>query len=52
MDLTMPTEWERSIRERLMAGDCRALEELYDQFSAFVGLRYDFLTGPEAQQPP
>ena len=36
MDLTMPTEWERSIRERLIAGDCRALEELYDQFGAFV----------------
>src|SRR6478736_5826077 len=36
MDLTMPTEWERSIRERLVAGDCRALEELYDQFGAFV----------------
>ena len=36
MDLTMPTEWERSLRERLIAGDCRALEELYDQFGAFV----------------
>ncbi len=36
MDLTVPTEWERSIRDRLVAGDGRALEELYDQFGAFV----------------
>lgn len=36
MDLTMPTEWERSIRSRLVEGDCHALEELYDQFGAFV----------------
>ena len=31
-----PSQWERTTRDRLMAGDEGALNEIYDQFSSFV----------------
>ena len=31
-----PSQWERSTRDRLVAGDEGALNEIYDQFSSFV----------------
>jgi RNA polymerase sigma factor (sigma-70 family) len=34
--LRMRTDWEKTLRERLIDGDETALEELYDQFSPLV----------------
>jgi RNA polymerase sigma factor (sigma-70 family) len=34
--VTRTTEWERAVRERLVAGDDDALGECYDQYSSFV----------------
>ena len=31
-----PSQWERTTRDRLIAGDEGALNEIYDQFSSFV----------------
>lgn len=31
-----PSQWERTTRDRLIAGDDGALNEIYDQFSSFV----------------
>jgi RNA polymerase sigma factor (sigma-70 family) len=31
-----PSQWERTTRDRLIAGEERALNEIYDQFSSFV----------------
>ena len=31
-----PSQWERTTRERLVAGEEGALDEIYDQFSSFV----------------
>lgn len=31
-----PSQWERTTRDRLIAGDAGALNEIYDQFSSFV----------------
>ena len=36
METQFATDWERTIRERLMAADDDALGELYDQFGGFV----------------
>ena len=36
METQFATDWERAIRERLMAADDDALGELYDQFGGFV----------------
>ncbi|HEY7136006.1 MAG TPA: sigma-70 family RNA polymerase sigma factor [Acidimicrobiia bacterium] len=34
--VTRTTEWERAVRERLVAGEDAALGECYDQYSSFV----------------
>ena len=34
--VTPTTEWERAVRERLVAGEDAALGECYDQYSSFV----------------
>ena len=31
-----PSQWERTTRDRLIAGEERALNEIYDQYSSFV----------------
>ena len=31
-----PSQWERTTRDRLIAGEEGALNEIYDQFSSFV----------------
>jgi hypothetical protein len=31
-----PSQWERTTRDRLIAGEEAALTEIYDQFASFV----------------
>jgi RNA polymerase sigma-70 factor (ECF subfamily) len=34
--VVQPSDWERDVRDRMVAGDDLALTEIYDQFAAFV----------------
>ncbi len=49
--LSHTTDWERGLRDRLLAGDDRALGQCYDQYSSFVyGLALRVIGDPRAAE--
>jgi RNA polymerase sigma factor (sigma-70 family) len=48
---TSPSDWEHDVRDRLAAGDDRALNEVYEQYSSFVyGLALRVIGDPRAAE--
>jgi RNA polymerase sigma-70 factor (ECF subfamily) len=49
--VVQPSDWERGVRDRMLAGDEAALTEIYDQFSSFVyGLAHRVIGDPRAAE--